>query len=229
MDPKVIAVTCYTGSERLVQMTERLVKRLPCGVVAVGQGADRQIATECCARVNVDVNKGFAYGINTGIQWLWDNCEKVLPENILVINNDIEPPEDRAWFDLLVSVCDGKRIITPVTDRTWNKAAKASEAKNKNSFYASMVSAFCWLVPARICRRLKRNYGFWMFDEDFGLGYGEDDYTAAILRKKDPTPFKVVPRSWVRHLKAQTAKTVKIDRKRQFVILENKIAKLKRS
>jgi len=224
-DHDVCAVTCYTGDESLVQMTERLIDRLPCTVVAVGQGSVRQVMSECW-RVKLDENMGFAAGINAGIQHLWETLGADLPDNLLIINNDIEPKDD-VWLDVLLAEADGKHVVSPLTDRTWGTAAKAPGPKAGGCRYAENISAFCWLVPKSITMMLKKEFGFWMFDEDFGLGYGEDNYTAAILRRKDPKPFKVVLSSWVKHLKAQTAKTVKIDRKKQFTILENKLAGLK--
>jgi hypothetical protein len=52
---------------------------------------------------------------------------------------------------------------------------------------------------------IRKKFGFEIFSPDF-TNYGSDDITGAVLRKLlGPKPFKIVPRSFVRHRKAQTA------------------------
>lgn len=225
---EVQAITCYTGGEELVQMTERMIRKLRVPVIAVGQGVEREVDAPC-HKVRTHFNAGFALGINRGIQTCY-SLHGELPDYLLVINNDIEPP-DYPWFEILLQNAKNQRsgrsqhIVTPATDRTGYKVAQQAGPKDGVA-NTSMVGAFCWLVPKWIPNMLRSQYGFWLFDPDFGLGYGEDDYTAAILRKTNKQPFKIVRSAWVRHLRSQTTRTVNIDRKKQFDILHRKLKEL---
>ena len=211
---KILAITVYAGSEKLVEMTERMLRRLPiCDpswhvgkdhlhVVAVGNGAVRMVGDgRVDSHLELVENVGFGNAVNLAIR---DFMNKDVTD-VLVLNNDLEFPYPE-WLAECCKERDGKRIISPLTDRTATAAAKASGPRNQDPVLASQVSAFCWLVPRSVIELLRKKFGFPLFDPDF-FAYGEDDYTSAILRKHvDPRPFKVVPRAWVRHLKHQTGK-----------------------
>lgn len=221
----VVAVTCYTGGEELCSMTERMLRSLTVPAFAVGQGVDRQADTHARhIHAVTRHNAGFALGINRAIELARMHFPDA--KHVLVLNNDLEFP-DPHWIDELLAQADGKHVVTPVTDKTGYKVAEWP-GPSAGTTMAEMVGAFCWLVPTLICEKLRRDYGFWLFDPDFHFAYGEDDYTAAIFRKKliGPKPFRVVHSSFVRHLRSQTAGPMKIDRGKQIKLLEAKLARL---
>lgn len=212
---KILAITVYAGSEKLVAMTENMLERfMVCldrldtsanvvEVVAINNGAKRGIEELYADHHVVNVkNEGFAKPVNWVIgEFLTDH------DAVLVFNNDLQFP-DPNWLRELVSATDPKDfyVMSPCTDRTATQGALCHKARNISPWRLGQVSAFCWLVPARVIKMLKERWSFPLFDPDF-FCYGEDDYTAAILRKTyGGAPFKVVPRSWVKHLKAQTGK-----------------------
>ncbi len=223
----MFGATCYTGGLELCDMTQRMVNGFKgttgVEIAVVGQGCAKPVSD--CHYIETETNEGFAAGINRAIE-AHIARRLVEPKFVVVLNNDLEFP-DPAWIGELLSETDGKHICTPVTDNTGIKVAEAA-GPGRGTILAPMVGAFCWLVPFKHCRMLLERYGFWMFDTDFGFGYGEDDYTAAILRKEldMQTPFKVVKSSWVKHLRSVTARTVKIDRQKQFRILKEKLREL---
>lgn len=224
MNKSVMAVTCCTGGEKLCLLTERLVRALPMQTIVVQQDTDRNIDCDWFISVRTKYNAGFALGVNRGIQKIWSFSRGVIPNPsyVLVINNDIEPPLF-PWFEPLLREADQDHICSPLTDNTGYKIAQAP-GPQKGVTLAPMVGAFCWLVPFWMCEFLRSRYGFWLFDPDFGLGYGEDDYTAALLTKKlGHPPFKIVRQSWVRHFRSQTASTMKIDRGKQIRLLKEKL------
>ncbi|MCP4899967.1 MAG: glycosyltransferase [bacterium] len=207
---KILAITVYAGSEKLVAMTENMLdqfkecvqladERCTVDVVTVHNGAARHVKNELCGQqVMFGRNQGFAKGVNAAIDsFLRDH------DAVLVLNNDLEFPEP-GWLEELVRAWSSPYVLSPCTDRTATKEALDDCSRNANPKRVPQVSAFCWLVPARVIRMLRDRWGFPLFDPDF-FAYGEDDYTGAILRNRyGAMPFKVVPRSWVKHLKHQT-------------------------
>jgi len=212
---KILVVTVYAGSKKLVEMTERMLLRLPlCDprwhglksqalqVVAVNNGAERKVGEGLADKhVNLTENVGFGKAINRAIELFFDKDTT----DVLVLNNDLEFTHPD-WLAECMKVRDGKRIISPFTDNTATSVARSDGPLNGASRRCRQVSAFSWLVPRSAIEMLRKRFGFQLFDPDF-FAYGEDDLTAAILRKHvDPRPFIVVPRAWVRHLKHQTGK-----------------------
>lgn len=212
---KILAITVYAGSEKLVAMTERMFEQfMVCldrldtlehsvEVIAVRNGAQREIDQVLAdGHIFFAKNVGFAKAVNRAIETALTDHDAVL-----VMNNDLEFPDPK-WLLELVSATDPKDfyVMSPCTDRTATHGARASWAMQVDPWRLGQISAFCWLVPARVIKMLKERWGFRLFDPDF-FCYGEDDYTAAILRKTyGGAPFTVVPRAWVKHLKAQTGK-----------------------
>jgi len=173
-------------------------------VIAVNSGSTRPVrrglATWNC---HFGKNHGFACPVNFIIGKELEKADT----HVLVMNNDLVF-EQKDWLCRLLEEKNSKVVCSPVTDRTASKKATAAKAVDAPPIRVNNLSAFCWLVPRSVIKLLKRRFGFWLFDPDF-FAYGEDDYTSAILRRYvDPKPFKVVRRSWVRHLKHQTGKAV---------------------
>jgi hypothetical protein len=227
---RVLAVTCYTGDEELVKMTERCFEQMlecvPEGVQfnisATKQGAVRA-ARHASFTENRPKNVGFAFGMNQAFEAglsLFDEWDFVL-----CFNNDLLFPQ-KDWLRVLLEIAEHPtdQIIVPATDSAAIRIQPGP--RDKNSVLLQESSAYCWLVPFAWCQWLKDTYGFWLFSEDFGVAYGEDNWTAYLLSKQfGPKVFRYVPRSFVKHLRARTSRTVKHDRKRSNRVLVDKLNK----
>jgi hypothetical protein len=224
----ILAITPFTGSEKLVSMTEDCIEGLmqsevPPGVhvrvVAVNNAAARSIDTKkldglvhqySCAsawdpveQLNDIQNYGFGVGVNRGID-LAMHGERWDFDHVLVFNNDLQFPQ-RDWLVKLLEEVQAPYVLSPRTDITATPEARQPHQEDIPVQRLAQVSAFCWLVPTRVIHAIDTRWGFPLFSPEFS-NYGSDDATAAILRHiYGGTPFKVVHRSWVRHLKAQTA------------------------
>jgi hypothetical protein len=229
----ILAITPFTGSEALVSMTEDCIEGLmqcdvPPGVhvrvLAVNNAASRPIDVEkltklvcqqpCAAAWDpieqlIDTaNHGFGVGVNRGID-LALISERWPVDHVLVFNNDLQFPQ-RDWLVKLLEDVDPPYVLSPRTDITATPEARQPHQAELPAQRVGQVSAFCWLVPMRVIKAIEPRWGWPLFPPQFS-NYGSDDATAAILRHiYDATPFKVVHRSWVRHLKAQTANELKI-------------------
>lgn len=168
----------------------------------------------------MDSNEGFGNAINLAIK-----REIIDPPNLkiigadgktqpfkestththaLIINNDLEFP-DHAWLRELLKERDGDLVLSPCTDITATAEARNTGPVDAPPTRHAQVSAFCWLVPVSTIMKLRRKFGVSLFHPDF-TNYGSDDVAAAMLRSIiSKQPFKIVPRSWVKHLKGQTA------------------------
>lgn len=223
-------MTCYTGDEKLVAMTERCVDSLmdmgagP-GVniftSVYGQGASRlaDVGSYQCNKLH---NVGFAHGMNSAIR-LGLPRMVAPPDFVLCFNNDLEFPKE-GWLKCLTDIAEKEpnQILVPGTDSAAIRIQP--RAINKPSFPVADASAYCWLIPFKWCQFLKKTYGFWLFDEDFAPAYGEDNWTAFLLSKEyGPLPFRHVPRSYVKHLRARTARTIKHDRVNSNRVLVDKL------
>jgi hypothetical protein len=230
----LLAVTCYTGGEELCHMTDHCLRSLqdcvPKGVemvVAVtAQGAEMNTLTEMSATYIhlAPENVGFAYGMNRAIQ-MSVRCESEAPDWVLCFNNDLLFPQKDWLRNLLeIAVHPTDQILVPATDSAAIRVQPG--LRNKNSFPVQEMSAYCWLVPFAWCQWLKKTHGFWLFSEDFGVAYGEDNWTSFLFSKQfGPKVFRYVPRSFVKHLRARTSSIVKPDRKRSNRVLVDKLNK----
>lgn len=227
----ILAVVPFTGSEKLVAMTEDCIRQLfhcdlPDGVVAnvlaVNNKADRRLDIDMIdlayrvegwgppEQLTEDNNFGFGVGVNRAIDY-WTIAEQQKVDYVLVLNNDLQFP-NRDWLILLLrEVVPGERyVLAPRTDITATFEACEPEAADKPAQRLRQISAYCWLVPIEIIRAIETRFGWPLFCPQF-TNYGSDDATAAILRKLyGETPFKLVHRSWVKHLKAQTANELRV-------------------
>jgi hypothetical protein len=229
---EIIAITPYTGSEKLVQMTEDCIRglvrsKLPPGatlrICATNNAASRSIDLEALRAMKADYphlmdvdqvtsekNEGFGIGVNKAIDFMLF-VERWPCRYILVFNNDLVFERDE-WLLKLVWEADGKEgrfVCCPRTDVTATKEAcfpgPAEDDSHAMVHRHHEVSAYCWLLPVQMIHAILDRFDFPLFCPQFS-NYGSDDATAAILRKiYGATPFKIVPRSWVKHLKAQTA------------------------
>lgn len=220
----IAAIIPYTGSEKLVAMTEDCIrslmtclmpKDLSVHVVAVNNAASRKInhdnlpsCVESCnfaeiIDLNLDQNYGFGVGVNKALDYLRYG-ESMKFDAFLILNNDLEF-EDPQWLVKLLEDFEDRYVASPRTDVTATVEACHPGPADKPPQRLREVSAFCWLVPWRMQAAIESRFGFPLFVPQFS-NYGSDDAAAAVLRKiYGETPFKVVHRSWVRHLKAQTA------------------------
>lgn len=212
----IIAIVPFTGSKRLVKMTEDCITQLllcdlpndtTLRVVAFNNKADCGLGLvgehDMVDEFKSDKNDGFGVGVNRGID-LALLGERWPCDYVLVVNNDLQFP-DRTWLVKLLREVDGATVLSPRTDVTATPEACFPGPEDKPAQLVGQVSAFCWLVPVRVLKAIESRWGWPLFSPLF-TNYGSDDATAAILRKiYGKNPFKVVHRSWVKHLKAQTA------------------------
>lgn len=209
----VLAVIPYTGSEKLVQMTAKMIAELrptlddDASVMAVANAPSRVLTFEegGIFGCTLGENRGFGPGINAGLK------ARAWPFDVLVLNNDLSFPQAN-WFKLLreEQVRDERDnlsyIYAPRTNCTATREAIADGPEDKPAQRVRQVSAYCWLVPAKMHNILRQRAGFELFPPEFP-NYGSDDAAAAWLRFLfGGTPFKVVHRAFVKHAKGQTAK-----------------------
>lgn len=227
---KILAITPYAGSKKLVAMTEAMLRsfatcvsasRLQVEIAAMNNAAERHIE-KGLAHWNYtnEKNEGFGNAINLIIknEIIDPPHLKVVPidggpiksmslkpgfTHVLLLNNDLEFPQTE-WLQQLVAEAESELVLSPCTDVTATAQAVQDGPVDLDPIRSVQVSAFCWLVPVSIIHKLRKKFGFNLFHPDFS-NYGSDDVTAACLRSFIQRPFKIVPRAWVRHLKAQTA------------------------
>lgn len=211
----LLAVVPYTGSERLVAMTAKMLAELKPAllpddcIMPVANAPSRALTFEerCGSpfELTLPENRGFGPGVNAAIaarQW---------PFDLLVLNNDLAFPQ-RDWLEHLRNEQERDErdglsyIYAPRTNCTATPEACKDGPEDKPAQRVRQVSAFCWLVPAKVHKHVRdRNAGHF-FPPEFP-NYGSDDAAAAWVRKLfGGTPFKVVHRAFVKHAKGQTAK-----------------------
>lgn len=222
---KILAITCYTGNEDLCAMTEDMLGELEDAgikrISSVAQGAERLIRKG--VYTSVPDNVGFAYGMNLaieqGIKEYDDHFGK--PDYILCLNNDLSFPEG-SWLKELKAEAHPTRVCVPAANRSAIRIQGGPV--NGNPLDMSEMSAYAWLVPFGMCEWLKKEHGFWLFDEDFAPAYGEDNWTAFLIAKKfGANRFRYVRRSFVHHYRARTSRQVKHDRRRTNAVLVRKL------
>ena len=225
----ILAVTCYTGGEELALMTADCLSGLsecvPEGVEmktsVLAQGTHAVPAWPMATITFSPRNIGFAYGMNLAIEnGLEDGFE---PDYVLCFNNDLQFP-NKDWLAKLVEIADVAfdQVLCPATDSAAHRIQSGPE--DKPSYPVENNSAYAWLIPFKFCQFLMANHGFWLFSEDFRPAYGEDDWTAFLIAKEfGPKAMRYVPRSFVKHLRGRTARTVEHDRARSSRTLVEKL------
>ncbi|HET6494079.1 MAG TPA: hypothetical protein VFH61_01795 [Thermoleophilia bacterium] len=216
---RILAVTCYTGPEKLVKMTESCVQGLVDSptdqhevdlcVSAYGQGAER-MAFGASVSTNQEENKGFAHGMNAAIDMGLRAMIAGPPDYVLCFNNDLRFPR-LYWLAKLLDAAVPNRVCVPATNRAAIRIQKGPI--NGVPIDVPEMSAYCWLVPFKWCQWLKEHMGWWLFDPAF-YAYGEDNWTAFMLSKQyGRNVFRYVRRSFVDHCHGRTSKHVKPDRR----------------
>jgi len=218
IDYHILAITAYTGSRKLVKMTNDMLTRFRfCAleiiddvtVIGINNNADEPVQrTLLDWHAFNEANEGFGRAINMGIQReIFDPPGAPARKpytHVLVLNNDLQFPDPK-WLLHLVNEVEGDLVLSPTTDITATKDAVADGPQDAAPIRSSQVSAFCWLVPVTTIKKIRKKFGWNLFHPQFS-NYGSDDCTSAVLRSLvSSKPFKVVCRSFVKHLKAQTA------------------------
>lgn len=226
---RILAITCYTGGEGLVRMTEKMLQGLKSTVPTdscemrvsiTAQGAERMVDFKLFHYANTQPkNISFAFGMNHAIETALSLTDK--PDYVLCMNNDLEFTQP-AWFRILLQHAQIHKVVCPVTDRTALHAQRGPIMVAPTD--VDDLSAYCWLVPFGLCEFLKCEHGFHLFSEDFRPGFGEDNWTSYLFTKKlGPKVFRLVRRSFVKHLRHQTTKAVLHDRGKTSKILADKL------
>lgn len=222
---KVLAVVSYTGGLEFEALTKAMLRSLwdttPSFVDLKVSGAAYGSEIILCRsglvtwETKVETESSLALSYNSAIQ-----AGSVFnPDYVLMMHNDMICMNDD-WMLQLMFESGQDHVTVAVNDGSLTYAYK--QAQDKEPIRIQTIAAHIWLVPFHWCRFLKQIYGFWLFDESFHPCYGEDDWTAYLLSKQfGKNIFKLVPRSWVRHYKAQTAKLLGLDNK------ENRLAGLR--
>lgn len=214
----ILIIIPYAGPKRLTDMTAKCIASLmptltniEAKVVVVANAPERRLTEEellGAEELFQPTNKGFGPGVNAAI----DHYEFFDEFNdVLVLNNDLVF-EQESW---LANMLDARAedigagfkhyVYAPATSCTATLQAVQAGPEDKPPLRLPQVSAYCWLVPFGMCRHLDAKFDVPLFPTEFP-NYGSDDGSAAMIRKCfGQTPFRLVRRSWVRHLKAQTA------------------------
>lgn len=208
----ILAITPYTGSEKLVLMTAAMLEETRLSwpfahICAVANKPSRLLTKEelgGAMQLPLRGNEGFGPGINAALRFLgWKG-------DVLVLNNDLTFPQ-RGWMQHLrdeqgIDDQDGMHFIySPRTNCTATPEACKDGPADKPAQRVRQVSAFCWLVPAKMQQLMRERNNGDLFPREFP-NYGSDDAAAAWARKLfGSTPFKVVHRAFVKHAKGQTA------------------------
>lgn len=210
----LLAVIPFTGSERLVSMTAAMLSSLRPTLkghdVTIRLVANKpwRLLTETelggAEQISLDSNVGFGPGCNAAVKG-WDG-------DVLVMNNDLTFPQldwltkmrEQQVYDEISGLSFVYAPRTTVT-ATWQACAETAEDKPAQRI--GQVSAYCWLIPAKMRARLRERVGFELFPPAPYHNYGSDDVAGAWLRKLfGSTPFMIVHRAFCVHAKGQTAK-----------------------
>lgn len=214
----ILVVIPYAGPKRLTDMTAKCLASLmptlaniQAQVVCVANAPERRLTEEELLGAEdlfIPTNKGFGPGVNEAIKQ-YEFFDKF--EDVLVLNNDLLF-EQEAWLRNLLDARSqdiqagfNHYVYAPATTITATLQACQDGPVDKDPLRLPQVSAYAWLIRYGQCRHIDAKFDTMLFPEDFP-NYGSDDAAAACIRKCwGPTPFMLVRRSWVRHLKAQTA------------------------
>lgn len=220
---KLGIITLYTGSEKLSKMTSEMLFDLEAAiryaedllsetlVVVVNNGSDSPLSYSKgeipykFSQLMLPKNGGCSVGYNRGFDMI--ALGDVMPDYVMVINNDVRMPH-KDWLHKLLSVASEEFVCAPGTSRTATAEAVAQGPIEKRSTPIYSVSAYCWLIPIAWIHENQKQRGWPIFDPEF-RAYGEDNWTALVWQSRyGPHPFRIVHRSWIDHLKAQTANEI---------------------
>lgn len=217
----ILAITCWTGDKAMMEMTHRMVTGLAEsfriagveGFISVhGQGTEERLpaAPSPIRYFYSPKNKGFACGMNKALgYYIVDDA----PDAVLCLNNDLEFPNPD-WLSILLQEYGGPivdRVIVPVTNFTACGEQQAEGPVDVDPIDVPSTPAICWLLPWAACKVLFRRSGGIgkLFREDIGMAWGEDGFASAALQRDfDPNPYRIVPRSFVKHLGERTSSQI---------------------
>ena len=224
---KLLAITCWCGDQSYADMTAKMLTDLVAsleateieewivGVLSQGTTLDAVLALPAApghwALVSEGKNKGFAFGMNKALNKGLSELRE--PDVVLCLNNDIEMPHVD-WLKELLSELQTDCVLCPKTNYTSVNEQRAAGPEDKSPIFHGVTPGLCWLMPWGIVKAVQEHLGDRkLFPEDLGgRAWGEDNYTAGVIRTKvNPVPFKIVPRSWIRHLGAKTTCKVPAD------------------
>lgn len=219
----ILIVIPYAGPKRLTDMTaacltslRKTLDNISCKIVVVANNPERLLTEDELQgdeQLIVSDNIGFGPGINKAITH-YEFFDKF--EDVLVLNNDLLFEQE----DWLIQLLDARArdiqagfnhyVYAPATTITATVQACQDRPEDKPPLRLPQVSAYAWLIRFSQCRHLDAKFDMPLFPVEFP-NYGSDDAAAACIRKCwGATPFMLVRRSWVRHLKAQTANALQV-------------------
>ena len=220
----LLAITCYAGGKEYLGMTQKMLSDLSdsLGAANANQLLDRwQISvlaqgirgckwpeiTNYTTFEEVAKNVGYAFGMNRAFK----NGVADLPDYdaVLCLNNDIEMP-NKGWLAELLFEYVEDRILCPKTNYTSVNEQRATKPEDKPPLDHGVTPAVCWLMPRPVVAAITGHLKGKLFPEDLGgRAWGEDNYTSGVVRTKvNRRPFRIVPRSWIKHLGAKTSSKV---------------------
>lgn len=225
---KLLAITCWCGDQFYADMTAKMLTGLVAslyvadlddwkiGVLSQGTTPDAVLtfpkAKGRWALVSEAKNKGFAFGMNGALLKGLAECR---PDVVLCLNNDIEMPYVN-WLKELLAELQDDAVLCPMTNYTSTTEQRAKCPQDRDAFFHGVTPGLCWLMPWPVVKAIQEHLGGRkLFPEDLGgRAWGEDNYTAGVVRTKvNRRPFKIVPRSWIRHLGAKTSCKISAEEK----------------
>lgn len=231
---KLLVITCWCGGQDYADMTTKMLTDLAAsmpeyvdwrlGIFRQGVPDDVTLmlpegVSKCVEYASSVKNLGFSKGMNGAYQ---AGIRYFTPDYVLCINNDMEMPytpglhDHTPWLHDLFFETDDRHVICPTTNYTSVNEQREESYKNEAPRYHGVTPGMCWLIPATIVKVIEEHLGEGkLFPEDLGgRAWGEDNYVAGLLRTKiGPTPFKIVPRAWIRHLGAKTSSVIPSEEK----------------
>ena len=223
----LLAITCYAGGKEYVDMTEKMLRDLVASLgIAMANGLLESWHISVLAQgtrgakwpaitkeaglpitfEEADQNKGYAWGMNQAYS---NGVKDYEYDAVLCLNNDIVMPS-KGWLVELLYEHVRDRILCPKTNYTSVNEQRAAGPEDKPYHDHGVTPAVCWLMPKPVVEAILKHLKGKLFPEDLGgRAWGEDNYTAAVARTKvHPAPFRIVPRSWIKHLGAKTSSKV---------------------
>ena len=203
---KLAVVTCAYGPRELSDMTARWWRSLRAcsgnfSTIIVAQGlAPLPDDVKPEALVLSRENKGFAWGMNRGIQAAF-RLDPTL-DRVVIVNNDCTFPQ-REWLEKLHDRVRSYGSVTMPLNTKCNTKAMVEEGPFPTGrlMLYPYGPAVCWSLSSFMIASIMKEFGYPLFDPDFQKGWAEDNYAAAVIRKLtgDSRPFWLEPRSWIKH------------------------------
>jgi hypothetical protein len=224
---KLLVITCWCGGQEYADMTAKMLADLQ---ASIPEGVDWRLGlfsqgvpdgvtlllpegmSKITEQQSAERNHGFAVGMNRALA---AGLEYFKPDYVLCINNDVEMP-DIEWLDILLNEWESGHILCPTSNYTSVHEQRRQAKEDSDPIYHGVTPALCWLLPIAIVNAIQGHLGKGkLFPEDLGgRAWGEDNYTSGVVRTLvNPVPFKIVPRSWIKHLGAKTSSVIPADEK----------------